>query len=354
MDEKTLSKLIEIDTSVGKSNLRIINYLEIYFSNLRYKTRKWGDGNQRNLFVYKPTYLGRIVLAAHTDTVQPVGGWRSNPLSLSKNGDHYFGLGVCDMKGFIAVMCEIAEKINNDRLAFLFTYNEESDFAGAKNVDRKIIGKRDIIILGEPTDGEIVLATKGLVNCSLEVTGKPAHGSAPRLGVSAILDSARLIMKLKQMFDAKFEAKNAQDKLFDIPQSTYNFGRIRGGSADNVVPERCEMSLEIRTVIDNFDYKSLIAKTAKNLGIVLEITENLNLPTFRSAINAVELRESMVATDMGKSYCTEANIYQQFCPKCIIFGPGNIKYAHAPNEKIKVDGFRRYERDLTKLIIMLI
>ena len=91
---KLLKDLVGFNTIKDLENKEIINYIEKYLKNLGFKTEYKGKylimsiGNN-----YKIGFLG------HTDTVEYIDGWNTNPFELTKMDNRLYGLGSCDMKG---------------------------------------------------------------------------------------------------------------------------------------------------------------------------------------------------------------------------------------------------------------
>jgi glutamate carboxypeptidase len=85
-------------------------------------------------------------------------------------------------------------------------------------------------------NGNIVSARKGIADVDVVVHGRAAHaGIEPEKGRHAILEAARIV-------------REVQDLNGRWPGVTFNVGTIRGGTRPNVVPDRCEMEIETRSV----------------------------------------------------------------------------------------------------------
>ena len=104
---KLLKDLVSFNTIKDLENKEIINYIEKYLKNLGFKTEYKGKylimsiGNN-----YKIGFLG------HTDTVEFIDGWNTNPFELTKVDNKLYGLGTCDMKGGIAALLDAVSKID--------------------------------------------------------------------------------------------------------------------------------------------------------------------------------------------------------------------------------------------------
>jgi len=184
-----------------------------------------------------------ILLCAHMDTVpltapvEPVrvdGGW-------TNAGDGILG---ADNKTAAAVMIELARRLTSGPGAgaspvgveLVFTVCEEISLLGARAFDVSLLRSRYGYVFDHATPiGEIVLAAPTLHRMVAEFRGRAAHaGVRPEEGRSAIAAAARAIaaMRLGRL----------------DPETTANVGTIEGGTAINVVPERCRLEAEVRSV----------------------------------------------------------------------------------------------------------
>jgi tripeptide aminopeptidase len=121
----------------------------------------------------------------------------------------------------------------------LFTTCEEVALAGAKAVDRGRLRSNFGFVLDHASPvGELVLASPTYYRLELDFRGRAAHaGIRPEEGHNAIAAAAQAVaaMELGRLDDA----------------TTANVGEIAGGSAANVVAERCQVVLETRSLDDS-------------------------------------------------------------------------------------------------------
>jgi tripeptide aminopeptidase len=180
-----------------------------------------------------------IFLCAHMDTVPPKG-----PIEpVVEEGVVRNGAGTilgADNKASVAVLLEAARLLLADRrphagVELLFTTREETGLEGAKAFDAGTLRSR----LGFVYDysgrvGDVVTAAPSGRTLDVVFTGRPAHsGINPEDGRSAVVAAARAIADLP---------------LGRIDEeTTANVGRIEGGSARNVVPDRCVLAAEARS-----------------------------------------------------------------------------------------------------------
>lgn len=193
--------------------------------------RNGGDGGGRR----------SILLCAHMDTVpltaplEPVfvdDGWENA-------GDGIVG---ADNKSAVAALVETARTLTGAGrepdvgVELLFTVAEETGLHGARAFDVGRLHSDFGYVFDHASPlGEIIVAAPTLVKFGAEIRGRAAHaGLHPEQGVSAIAAAARAV------------AAMPQGRL--DPETTANIGTIQGGTAINVVSERCRLEGEVRGI----------------------------------------------------------------------------------------------------------
>lgn len=320
----------------------------------------------KNLENNRANVIGRIkgtgekkalMFNGHMDTVPPGDiEWKYDPYAAYIDRQKIYGRGAVDMKSGLAAMLLATKAIKNSGLElkgdliFTAVAGEEDDSIGAKDfVKTENLDNIGAIIIGEPTLCEICIAEKGALWLKISTFGKTAHGSAPDEGLNAIIFMNAIINKLLKY---KFNLK--ENPMLGKP--TLNIGTISGGVGTNVVPDKCTLTLDIRT-IPGQNHKTIVADLKK-------IIENLsrNIKGFKARIEVLSDRPA-VETDKnnefvqlaistaeklfnrrfvprGVNYYTDASI---FLPAkkipTIICGPGDPALAHQPNEFITLDNY---------------
>ncbi|MCW3018645.1 MAG: peptidase dimerization domain protein [Solirubrobacterales bacterium] len=182
-----------------------------------------------------------VLLCAHLDTVplqapvEPVlldGGWENA-------NDGILG---ADNKAAVAVLLALARHVRRRGapvdVELLFTVGEEVALAGARAFDTaRLRSDFGYVFDHASAIGEVVLDSPTHFRVQASFRGAAAHaGIRPEEGRSAILAAARAVASL------------SLGRLDD--GTTVNVGTISGGTAINVVPERCSLSLEARALGD--------------------------------------------------------------------------------------------------------
>ncbi len=182
-----------------------------------------------------------IMFSAHMDTVGPVGeGVRPQIEGDIVKSDGTTILGSDDKAGIAAILELYTVLVENGvspsgDIVAAFTISEEIGLLGAKNIDLK--GKKIdfAYVIDSSNDPKYIIhRAPSHYELYFRVYGKAAHaGVNPELGVNAIWVASKMISSFKM---------GRIDK-----ETTFNIGRISGGRAFNIVPERVEFIGEARS-----------------------------------------------------------------------------------------------------------
>jgi tripeptide aminopeptidase len=284
-----------------------------------------------------------ILLCAHMDTVpltapvEPVrvdGGW-------TNAGEGILG---ADNKTAVAVIVELARRLSRAGepppvgIEMLFTVCEEISLLGARAFDAGRLDSRFGYVFDHATPiGDIVLAAPTLHRMVAEFRGRAAHaGVRPEDGRSAIAAAARAIaaMRLGRL----------------DPETTANVGTIEGGTAINVVPERCRVEAEVRSVdqdrveglaTEMIDHMQDAADAAE---CDLDITVERMIQGFRTRARAMEVTVAEQALracgyeprHISTGGASDANAFRAAGFACLNLADGT-EHNHEPTERISVD-----------------
>ena len=309
----------------------------------------------------------RLVWNGHLDTV-PAGDlaqWSTDPFGGEVVGGRLVGRGASDMKGPIGAALGAVAAIHRAGIEVAGTLDlhlvadeEHAGIHGTKVLLGEGLVDQDAAVVGEPTEMEIALAERGGAWVTAVARGKGAHGSTPHLGVNAIVSMSRFLLRLPEVLPDR------EHPLTGPP--TVNVALVAGGSAPNVVPDRCEVEIDRRIVPGEDDpqavlepFRRLVEKVAaEDPDVDIEISLKDWTPaaetTGDSAI-ASRSRDAIAAETGGEppfvgfTGITDARYYINDAKiPTVILGPGTLKVAHMPNESIGVDelatGARAYAR----------
>jgi acetylornithine deacetylase len=317
----------------------------------------------------RPNVLGYIdvraaqtlMLEAHLDTVQ-ADGMAIEPFNPIVRDGKLYGRGSCDTKGsiasFLQAVIDVLESGRKPRynVLLLFVSDEEYLFSGARHAVRSGL-RADFGIAGEPTRLRIVRAHKGVTRWKVVTKGQAAHSAYPEQGRNAIYGMSKVVVRLEE-----YAAQLALGKRHPLLGSaTLSIGVIEGGQAVNVVPDRCWIEIDRRT---------LPGETVES--VVEDVSSSLHglpdwefVPTHLS-VSGMEVAESQTVVRMlleagrgvpgacaieSAHYATDAGIYNSFGIPTVVFGPGDIAQAHTGTEFIELqqvhDGVRIIEKLVT-------
>lgn len=335
---KALSDLIKFNTIKDKENSEIINYLETVLKNLSFKT-EYKD----KCLIMSIGEKQKIGFLGHTDTVEYIDGWNTNPFELTKIDNKLYGLGVCDMKGGIAAIIDAVSQINFSKLKYgiklYFTYDEEIDFSGIKGLVNMNCKFPELMIFGEPTNNEVLVGSKGLLEYIINFKGKKAHSSNPEKGISANINSIKFLSKLLDFYEKRI--KPFKEENYEIPYTTMNVGIINGGSAMNFIPASCNVKIDFR--IANKKHIEFIKTKIEELSKIYKCEANI-YECIEPFIDKKYMNEKVKTSN----FITEASLIKN--TNRIILGPGPVT-AHEVNEYITEESYNQLVKQYRDIIL---
>jgi acetylornithine deacetylase len=375
-DAELLARLVAFDTTSRNSNLPLADCLCDYLDRpgVRLARNPSPDGRKTNVVAWigpQPAGDRRgLALSGHMDVVPAEeDGWHSPPFTLTDAGDRWVGRGACDMKGFVALAANLAAEAaeaGTERwrapLALVFTYDEEVGTLGAKRLTESFPEAAALprsAIIGEPTSLRVARAHKGHFKIRVVFHGVAAHSGYPHLGVNAIEPAGRVIVALAGL-RRELEAEPAPHReLFpEVPYVPLNVGTIHGGSAINVVPDRCAVELGARP-LPGIASEELIERVSRAVREAAapcapEIELLSDSPALLLDEGAPIHRYlcGLIGQSAGASvsFATDAGWLQRLGMDCAIFGPGAIEVAHKPNEFLPKDQLAAAREPLARAI----
>jgi succinyl-diaminopimelate desuccinylase len=308
-----------------------------------------------------------LLYCGHFDTV-PLGeaAWTYPPHQARLEDGVLWGRGSVDMKGGVAAMllgmatlAQSGASLPGD-LRFLGTIGEEVDCAGARAaLDSGVMDGVGQLVIAEPTDLALVVAHKGALFLEFTTLGRSAHGAMPEQGVNAINHMTRLLERLQA-----FDFGVAVHPLLGSP--TLNIGTISGGSVVNLVPDRCTVQVDVRTV-PGLDHPALLARLEALLG---ELSSAV--PDFRGALQLtgdypavgtdpesrlVRVAGHVLSGVLGAvpkltavSYFSDGSVLQPPTGvPTLLCGPGDPNLAHQTDERLSVRSLEQAADFFTRL-----
>lgn len=369
-----LEHLVGFDSISGKSTHGIVGYIEQYLVGLGLDVHLSYDeaGERANVFAtVGPDIEGGVVLSGHTDVV-PVDGqnWLTDPFTLTRKGDRFYGRGSVDMKGFVAcVMASVpvfqAATLNKP-IHLAFSYDEETGGFGMPvllNNMAELAVRPEIVIVGEPTTMQLITGHKGGYEMRTEVVGHAVHSCDPSKGVNAIYIASKIIEKIQEIA-ARFAASPQQNSPYEPPYCTLNVGTIEGGTASNATAGWCNFNWEFRPMpgedgniiveelIEYTNTELLPGMRAINPDSDISIITKAPVPALddSNAEKAAALVSHLTGLNSQDvvSFGTDAGYFSDAGISAVVFGPGDINRAHKADEFIELkelqDGLQFLEK----------
>lgn len=228
--------------SFSREETAVADYLQKCWSDAGHHLFRKGN----NLWIIAPGFdfaKPTLLLNSHIDTVKPAAGWQKDPfLPEETEDDRLYGLGSNDAGASVVSLYEaftiLSAKAQPYNLIFLASCEEE---VSGKNGIESVLPELPPIrfaVVGEPTGMRPAIAEKGLMVLDCVATGKAGH-AARNEGVNAIY---KAIEDINWFSTYQFPEKS--DLLGPVKMTVTI---IKAGTQHNVVPDRCEFTVDIRS-----------------------------------------------------------------------------------------------------------
>jgi len=294
----------------------------------------------------------RVILAGHLDTVPlpATEGAKGTVPSTWESGvpgeGIVYGRGATDMKGGVAVQLALAAGLFDGGaqprrdVTFVF-YDHEEVEAVKSGLGRLVRNHGDLLqgsfaILLEPTDGNVEGGCNGTSRFEATTLGEAAHSARAWMGSNAIHAAAPILARL-----AAYEPRTINVDGLDYRESL-NAVKINGGTAGNVIPDRCVVEINyrfapdktpdqaeahVRELLEGFDVVRTDAAAGARPGL-----QHPAAASFVAAVGA-EPKPKYGWTDVAR--------FSELGIPAVNFGPGDALLAHKDNEHVHADAIRK-------------
>ena len=273
----------------------------------------------------------RVALVGHLDVVRTQ---HDGPARIE--GERLYGAGAADMKSGLAVMIELAERLDRAALfcdlTLVFYEREEGPYAenvlGPMLETFAELRQFDLAICLEPSDNRLQLGCMGSLHATITFEGRTAHSARPWEGENAITKAATLL--------AELGARPPREVTVDgmLFREVMSPTLASGGRGRNVVPDKFELNLNYRfapgktpeQALD--EVRVLVGDRAR-----VEPTDLSPAGRPHRANPLVQkLIGSGIETVERKQAWTDVARFDQIGVPAVNFGPGLNAQAHQPNE----------------------
>jgi succinyl-diaminopimelate desuccinylase len=314
-----------------------------------------------------------VILNGHLDTVGEGDSsqWQTSPFEAVMRGNRLFGLGVCDMKGSLAIVMAILRALSETDMRFPGTLM----FQAAMGEEMAEDGTRTLLNLGytgdyaivlEPTDLKIAPATRGVVWHKIKLEGKPVH-----CGLAAAGDSD-LIAQFSRIAEA-ISAYHGQVSTQCHPliaSPACRITQVNAGQAHNSTAGTCEFIVDrrmlphesfeqVRKDLEHILGKAKIAHPTPDFNYQIEYmlgNEPTEIPLSSPLIEILKKnlesfgkrKLEFIGTPFGsdmRNFVHDARI------PTVNFGAGDFRVCHCPNEFVPIDDLMLCARVLMATVI---
>ncbi len=341
-----LKELISIP-SFSKEESKTADVIEQFLKSNGVKTQR----SNNNVWVYNRNFncsLPTILLNSHHDTVKPNAGYTLNPFETITKDGKLFGLGSNDAGGALvslAMTFLYFNSLENLKYNLIFAATAEEEISGKNGVASILeeLGEIDFAIVGEPTEMNLAIAEKGLLVLDCVAHGTSAH-AAHHNPNNAIVNA----LKDVQWF-TNYHFPKVSELLGEVKM---NVTMIKAGVQHNVIPDKCEFSVDIRTtdLYNNIEILNIIEQN-----ISAEIYPR-SLRLNSSGINS-DHPIVLAAVSSGLKTFGSPTLSDQALMNfpSVKIGPGNSLRSHSSDEFIYEDeihsGIKGYIKLLSKLLL---
>ncbi len=371
-----LEKLVAFPTVSRDSNLGLISYVAEVLEEhgIAYELIHDAAGGKANLFAtVGPKDRPGVMLSGHTDVV-PVEGqaWTMPPFALTQHDGRLYGRGTADMKGFVAcalrAMVMAARQPLKVPLHLALSYDEEVGCLGVRSLVGMLAEmpvKPWLCLVGEPTGMQVATGHKGKLAARATCCGREGHSALAPLALNALHLGCDFVGVLRDEQD-RLAREGARDTDYDIPYTTVHVGKMSGGVALNIVPNRCEIDFEIRNIAaDDADTllsglrmraEEIVAGVAERVpeaAIEIDVTNaypGLDTPVASPAVAFVKSLLGANGT-IKVAFGTEGGLFSRDVgTPTVVCGPGSMAQGHKPDEFVSIEQMRRCDAMLDALV----
>lgn len=293
------------------------------------------DGNA----VVARTELGRperVVLAGHLDTV-PLTAPANLPVR--REGDYLVGRGTTDMKGGVAVQLRLAATLPEPARDVTYVFYDAEEISDEHNGLARLARNHpdllaaDFAVLLEPTDDAVEGGCNGTLTLQVHTRGVAAHSARPWMGHNAIHDVADVLARITQgqLPDVDVDGLRFRQSL--------NAVGISGGIADNVIPDHAVVTVNLRYA-PHWGPEQAVSYLSEEVFAGLEVEVVDNSPGARPGLDrpaATAFIDALGLPVRAKQGWTDVARFSALGVPAVNFGPGESQFAHADDERCRID-----------------
>lgn len=344
-----LTRLIAVDThNPGGDETALCHLLGDELRARGGRVKVVGEGAHAYAFATWGT--PRLLLNAHVDTVPVNAGWSADPFRPRVADGRVVGLGACDTKGAIAaILCALDAAPPRD-LAVAFTGDEERHGTMIRALlshERATLGGVARAVVCEPTSCKAGTRHRGILWIEATIGGRGGHSSRADDEPAPLYDAARLAVAF-----AEWGQRQRDVGPLGFRGQCMNIAKLDGGVAFNVIPDEATLTISVRPPpgTDVGAVRDELYALGRDVVPRVQLAVPMMNPSFATRDLSAFHAALGPAQPVDLAFWTEASLLSAAGIDCVVYGPGDIAHAHAPDEFVPVAELERARDTFAALI----
>ncbi len=285
-----------------------------------------------NIILKSPNWKRKnpvVLLNSHIDTVKASDKWTKQPFEPTEEDGCLFGLGSNDAGASVVSLLAAFRYLTSKEQPYnlMMVMSAEEEISGQNGIARALhaLPSIDFAVVGEPTQMQMAVAEKGLMVLDCVAHGVAGHAARDE-GENAIYNA---------MLDIEWF------KCFIFPEPSNYLGNVKmsvtqinAGSQHNVVPDRCEFVVDVRTT-DRYSNNEILDIINEHVNCEVNARSTRLNSSFTPAGHPMVVRGQQLGLS---SYGSPTLSDQALMPfPTIKVGPGNSARSHTADEFIRLE-----------------
>lgn len=301
-----------------------------------------------NVIAWKGTGDVSLALVGHHDVVPPddeqVDG---DSYVVYEEDNRLYGRGAADMKGAVAAkLIAFRDADPECELTFASFVGEEVGGIGSQHaIETGFVP--DYAVVGEGSTGysqpgvtDVVVVHRGRRASTIVAHGEAAHASEHGAGINAIYRACDAVDILREMEPPETYVEEADETI----QGSVVATMIDGGETWNVIPDRCEVAIDERTVPGEYAPLEQIEELEG-----VEVVIDQDWPPMRcdderfveAVVDAAATAQDGSPQVVVKPHATDAGWLSAAGTQCVVCGPSELGEAHTADESVSLESLGR-------------
>lgn len=308
-----------------------------------------------NVYAVAPGYdpeRPTLLLNSHHDTVPPSAAYTRDPFKATVEGDRLFGLGSNDAGASGVALLEAFCRVRGLPLPFnlILALTAEEEVGGENGMRRFLPhilteGYRiNAAIVGEPTGLKAAVGERGLVVLDAVTTGVTGHAARGE-GINAIY---RAIADIERLRNFRFEKESSL-----LGPVTLNITQISAGRAHNVIPDRCEWVVDVRTTdaYSNEDTARILQEAVSPHTVLTPRSTRVHASAIDESHPLVRAAVSLGASTFVSPTTSDRSLLHGI--PSLKIGPGDSARSHSADEWVEISSIATAADFYTRLLTSL-